>query len=461
MKRILVVDDELDICLLLERFLSKHGYAVETASDARKGLQMLEKETYDLVISDFRLPDMNGLDFLKESKRINSLCKVIIITGYSDIRMAVEVIKFGAVDYITKPLYPEELLSLVKESLSAEPPQAQDEVKAAHNSTHKSKTKTAGSTDIDAYLVGKSESAVRVHQNIELVAPTPLSVIILGETGTGKEFVAKRIHELSDRSAKPFVAIDCGALPKDIAGSEFFGHEQGAFTGAVKSKDGKFKYADAGTLFLDEVGNLSYEVQVKLLRVLQEHKYTRIGGSKDIDVDVRIIAATNENLKDAVNEGRFREDLYYRLNEFSITVAPLRDRSADIEVFATRFVEQANRLLSRNVKHISDAVWEKFGSYPWPGNLRELRNVIKRCVLLTQGDTIALSTLPEEIAYGSSLTAKSGYSDQYSLKEAAEEAERDKIVKVLAQTGNNKSKAARMLNIDRKTLYNKLKTYDI
>ncbi|MFN2424205.1 MAG: sigma-54 interaction domain-containing protein, partial [Cryomorphaceae bacterium] len=316
--------------------------------------------------------------------------------------------------------------------------------------------------DSTEYVMGQGPAAQHLNQHIEMVAPTPMSVVIAGETGTGKEFAARRIHELSDRSSGPFIAIDCGALPKDIAGSEFFGHEQGAFTGAVKSTEGKFKLAHGGTLFLDEVGNLTYDIQLKLLRVLQERKFSRIGGNVEIEVDIRILAATNDDLKNAVKNGPFREDLYYRLNEFSLEMAPLRSRPEDLKEFTTRFIENSNALLNKKVEGLSEEVHDKFSSYSWPGNLRELRNVIKRAVLLSKGPLIELSALPEEIAYGESMQDE-GHSPVQgdSLKGAAEVAEREKIVKILSRTGNNKSKAARLLNIDRKTLYNKLKNYGI
>lgn len=459
MHKILVVDDEFDILSLLERYLSKHGYEVTTATTAGGALEGLRKGAKDLVITDFRLPDMTGLELLKEIKGLDVATKVIMITGYSDIRMAVEVIKYGAADYLTKPLYPEELLNLVKETLNG---------KGAEEAAHKQKdpkkkrpkSPEGGESDTD-FVLGSSPASQHLHQHIEMVAPTPMSVVITGETGTGKEYVARRIHDLSDRSEGPFVAIDCGALPKDIAGSEFFGHEQGAFTGALKSKDGKFKLADGGTLFLDEVGNLSYEIQLKLLRVLQERKFTRVGGNKDIEVDVRILTATNEDLKTAVKKGTFREDLFYRLNEFNVELAPLRMRPEDLDDFTERFIRSANALLGKTVQGLSDEVREKFRAYAWPGNLRELRNVIKRAVLLAKGELIELSTLPGEIAYGEPEVRDETGSGADSLKSAAEHAERDKIIKVLEQTGNNKSKAARLLNIDRKTLYNKLKNYGI
>lgn len=462
MKRILVVDDEIDICLLLDRFLTRHGYDVTTAADGKSGLSLLEQKGFDLVITDFRLPDTDGLSFLKKAKSIASDCKVIVITGYSDIRMAVEVIKYGAVDYITKPLYPEELLVLVKDTLAQPSPnRLRHQVQENGQGPKLREGEKNGDTGrTDTYLVGQSSISKKLHQSIALVAPTPMSVLITGETGTGKEFVAKRIHEMSNRSDGPFVAIDCGALPKEIAGSEFFGHEQGAFTGAIKATDGRFKLADGGTLFLDEIGNLSYDIQVKLLRVLQERKFTRVGGNKDIHTDVRIITATNENLKNAVSEGVFREDLYYRLNEFAVEIAPLRHRIDDMEVFAKRFVSEANALLDRNVTDISGEVWEKFKTYSWPGNIRQLKNVLKRCVLLTQGPTIEIDTLPQEII-SEAPESRAGFDHTFSLRDAAEEAERKKIVKVLMETGNNKTKAAKLLDIDRKTLYNKLKVYGI
>lgn len=451
--KILVIDDEVDICLLLKRFLERKGFLVTTAHRGADGLKAVSKTAFDLVISDFRLPDFNGLDLLKEIKALRPAVPVIIITGYSDIRMAVEVMKFGAYDYVTKPLYPEELLNVVKEALKHTEPSA----KSGSSNSNKSNSKKQVRADYE-YLKGESPSSTSLYKNMRIVAPTPMSVLLHGETGTGKEFVAKEIHRLSKRSGHPFIALDCGALPKDIASSEFFGHEKGAFTGAVSPREGKFKLAEGGTLFLDEVGNLSYEVQLKLLRVLQERKFTTVGGSKDIDVDVRILAATNDNLKQAVNEGRFREDLYYRLNEFSMTLNPLRNRKEDIKLFVDLFVKNANDQLERNVEKVSGEVLNKFMSYAWPGNLRELKNVVKRGVLLTDGDTFNEDVLPEEIKYGISRTE--GPADD-SLKSVANHAERDRILSVLSQTGNNKSKAAKILNIDRKTLYNKLRLFDI
>lgn len=450
MHKILIIDDEVEICMILSKFLSKHNFSVQTCYTGVDAIEKVKKNNFDLIISDFRLPDSNGLQLLKEIKSINSENKVIIITGYSDIQMAVEVIKYGAIDYITKPLFPEELLNLINESLKTSSP---DSAKKDQTSASKKNKPTFASK----YIIGKSSISTSFYKKIEIVAPTPMSVIITGETGTGKEYVAQEIHRLSSRSSAPFVAIDCGALPKNLAGSEFFGHVKGAFTGALNDKEGKFKFADGGTLFLDEVGNLSYEIQMKLLRVLQEQKFTKIGGNKDIKVDVRILSATNKDLKKAVEEGDFREDLYYRLNEFNLELMPLRERGEDIEEFIETFILQANEQLNKNIKGVTPEVLEKFKSYNWPGNLRELRNIIKRSVLLSQGDYIEISGLPEEIIYAELIQYQSSSS---SLKDAATEAERERILKVLSQTGNNKSKAAKILNIDRKTLYNKLKSYE-
>lgn len=462
MKRLLVIDDEVEICQLLDRFLSRKGFQVDTAYNGSDGLQKHRKNAYDLIITDFRLPDISGLDLLKEAKRILPNIQVVVITGYSDIRMAVEVIKYGAFDYVTKPLYPEELLHLVQAALNSDTPElGKTEVQTEEKkSSGADKPKQQKSTPRrgDNYLIGNSTKSKYIYKNLEIVAPTNMSVLITGETGTGKEYVAREIHRLSKRSNETFIALDCGALPKEIAGSEFFGHEKGSYTGASSTRDGKFKLADGGTLFLDEIGNLSYEIQLKLLRVLQERKFSRIGGSKDFDVDVRIVAATNENLKALVDDGRFREDLYYRLNEFHIALPPLRSRKEELNIFIDKFLSDANAQLEKDIIGLSEEVREKFDAYSWPGNLRELRNVIKRCVLLSPGKRIELDTLPEEIIYGSD----PGEEDRKdSLRGAAHEAERERILEVLSETGNNKSKAARILNIDRKTLYNKLKNYNI
>ncbi len=457
MSKILIIDDEIEICQLLDRFLTRKGFKVSTTLSANDGLRELKGGSFDLIISDFRLPDRSGLELLKDIKGLDPNAKVIIMTGYSDIRMAVEVIKFGAYDYISKPLFPEELFNLINQALDAGPENTPKQVNAG-NAEKKSATQPSVKSDTSEYLVGISPNGKDVFKNLSIVAPTGLSVMLFGETGTGKEYVAKEIHRLSARAEKPFIAIDCGALPKDIAASEFFGHEKGSFTGALNSRDGKFKLADGGTLFLDEIGNLSYEVQLKLLRVLQEQKFTRVGGSNDISVDVRIIAATNENLKESMESGEFREDLFYRLNEFNITLGSLRNRREDIPLFIDRFVIYANAQLDKKIQGFDDEAMDKLLKYQWPGNLRELRNIVKRSVLMASGDMISMDVLPEEIVYNQQ--GGSAHSPD-SLKEAAHHAERERIIDVLNKTGNNKSLAARILDIDRKTLYNKLRSFDL
>lgn len=449
MEKILVIDDEKDICTLLEHFLKKKGYDCKAVDDETYGFNLIKKNDYDLVITDLKLPTIDGIDLLQKIKELSPRTKVIIITGYSDVRTAVKAIRYGAFDYVSKPLYPDELLATVQKALASK-----EDIKKDTKASSASKTLNT-KPDFE-YVLGESQSSRKLFDNLNLVAPTDMSVMIIGETGTGKEYVAREIHNRSDRKNNRFFAVDCGALPKDIAGSEFFGHEKGAFTGALNSKDGYFKLAEGGTLFLDEIGNLSYEIQVKLLRVLQEKKYRKVGGGKDLETDVRILVATNEDLKKAVEKGDFRQDLYFRLNEFSLQVNPLRNRQEDIEMFARHFMKQANASLKKEVKEIDKDALSLIKNYEWQGNLRELKNVIKRAVLMATNNKISKACLPEEIVFSS---FHSAHENETSLKSAAEQAEKETILKVLAETGNNKTKAAAILNIDRKTLYNKLKAY--
>lgn len=485
MEKILIVDDNNDICLLLERFLSKQGYKTASVQRGEDGLTLLRKEAFELVICDFKLPDIDGLEMLRRIKVLNPATAVIIITGYSDVRIAVQSVKHGAYDYVTKPLYPDEILLTIKSALERRAQSLKQQTVEGNGTarpaaaTKASAGKAATTSDGKRFIFGKSRVAEQLQKHIDLIAPTDMSVIITGETGTGKEFVANAIHLRSKRADKPFVAIDCGALSKDLAGSELFGHVKGAFTGAMSDKAGSFEYANGGTLFLDEIGNLSYDNQIKLLRVLQERKIRRIGSNQDIAVDVRIIAATNEDLRDAVRQGRFREDIYHRIDEFEIHLSPLRDRKADIMIFADHFLDLANRQLEKQISGFEEGAREKLKDYYWHGNLRELQNVVKRSVLLTQGDTIELDVLPREIvtpqyltvddsvpgvSAGSDTLRQGGTANGQSganLKSVSENAERAAILRVLEKTGYNKTKAAEVLNIDRKTLYNKLKAYDI
>src|SRR6187402_517499 len=368
MPNILVIDDDKDICLTLSKFLTKNNYMVEVAHKGEEGLQTLRNNNFDLILCDYRLPDYTGVELLQKIKVLSPGVAIIIITGYSDVRTAVETFRFGANDYVTKPLFPDELLVTIKETLQKNKDRNVNHVDSNGSTVKTRNTRMEGSTTSD-FIVGQSSQSQTVQRHIELIAPSDMSVIIHGETGTGKEFVAQSVHKFSKRSDKPFIAIDCGALPKELAGSELFGHVKGSFTGAIGDKQGSFEVADGGTIFLDEIGNLSYENQVKLLRVIQERKIKRIGATKDTAIDVRIIAATNEDLTKAVKEGRFREDLYHRLNEFKILLLPLRERKDDVMVFAQYFLKKANASLGKDVKIFSDEVTGYLRNYYWHGNL--------------------------------------------------------------------------------------------
>jgi two-component system response regulator HydG len=460
MPRLLIIDDDKDICLVLSKFLTKNSYDVDVAHRGDEGLKLLRAHDYTLILCDYRLPDFTGVEMLRKIKLLQPSVAVIIITGYSDVRTAVETFRYGANDYVTKPLYPDELLVTIKETIAKNEKRNSSE---SEESTPEIKKNKANAAPLN-FIVGKSVQSQTVQRYIELIAPSDMSVIINGETGTGKEFVAQSIHRHSKRANYPFVAIDCGALPKELAGSELFGHVKGSFTGAVSDKQGSFEIANGGTILLDEIGNLSYENQVKLLRVIQERRIKRIGATKDIPIDVRIIAATNEDLTKSVKEGRFREDLYHRLNEFKIQLSPLRERKEDILIFANYFLEKANQALHKNVKTFSPEVLTQITNYFWYGNLRELNNVVRRAVLLTVGDEVQSDSLPQEIIQAhSSLILPGDLADDNVglLKSIAGSAERQAIIDVLEKVNYNKSKAAELLKIDRKTLYNKLKLYNI
>jgi two-component system response regulator HydG len=484
MKKIVVVDDEADICFLLKRFLSKNDFIVETAQNGKDGLALIDAISPDLVMTDFRLGDITGTELLTAIKAKRPNVPVLIITGYSDIKVAVSVMKLGAYDYITKPLFPDEILVTVKKAIADAESSKNEENEyvspASGDATEASKpARRPHSRTKAGYVMGQSEVSDNLFRQVDLVAPTNFSVIIYGESGSGKEAIAQEIHNRSRRKDMPFVAMDCGAISKELAGSELFGHEKGSFTGALQTKIGHFEMANGGTLFLDEVSNLSYEIQVALLRVVQERKMRRIGGSKEIDLDVRILVASNERLLDSAKNGKFREDLYYRFNEFTIEVPALRNRRDDMMLFANSFLEKTNAELGKNVSGFSEEVKNDFINYSWPGNLRELKNVIKRATLLSDGDLIEEKSLPFEIVnyrklkdldeepnvlaatLNSVVESQDGDDSKPSLKTVANEAEYDMIMQVLRDVNFNKSKAARLLNIDRKTLYNKMKQFDI
>lgn len=489
MQKVLVIDDDRDMRLLLTRYLQKHDFEVIEAATGKSALEILDKKEPDVILCDFKLGDMTGNDLLSRIKENYRHIPVIIITGYGDIKIAVEVMKLGAFDYVTKPLFPDEILLTIRKALQHT---KQDSATTITDSTPNKEKKQPDIVLSGQYIFGNSPHFKTLLEQINRVAPTNYSVIINGETGSGKEAIAQEIHKRSTRKNKPFVAIDCGALSKELAGSELFGHEKGAFTGAMLQKTGSFEIANGGTIFLDEIANLPYDVQVSLLRVVQERKMRRVGGTKDIDLDVRIIVASNEALWDNSQKSKqkFREDLYHRFNEFSIVVPPLRQRKEDVKIFADHFLKLTNTELGKNIKGLTPEVETIFENYNWPGNLRELKNVIKRSTLLTDGEYIESRTLPFEISNFSKLQFDNGNSKESfhtqstfreehtsssavnepvlitdtlvnGLKSVGIDAEYEMILKVLKQVNFNKSKAAKLLNIDRKTLYNKLEQYHI
>lgn len=445
MTSILIVEDDITYGMMLKTWLGKKGFQVTSASSIARAQKHIESGTVDLILSDLRLPDKDGIDLLKWLGERNLQIPLIIMTGYADIQSAVQSMKLGACDYIAKPINPDELLKKIEEA---------QKMRAGHSSSKGTPAKGIESTPLPPsdYLEGESDTAKQLYNYVKLVSPTNMSVLINGASGTGKEYVAHRIHQLSKRADRPFVAIDCGSIPKELAASEFFGHIKGAFTGALTDKTGAFVEANGGTIFLDEIGNLSYEVQIQLLRALQERKIRPVGSNKEISVDVRLVSATNENLEQAIGKGMFREDLYHRINEFTLRMPQLKDRREDILLFANFFLDQANREMDKQLTGFDDKASRALLEYPWPGNLRQMKNMIRRATLLAQGKFITINELSE-------------------LKEPApaiigiplrnEEAEKHQIIEALRQTGNNKSRAAQLLGIDRKTLYNKLKLYHL
>ena len=449
MEKILIVEDDIAFGTMIQTWLRKKGFEVEKATSVKAAIQIYEKTEsgFDLVLSDLRLPDHDGIFLLQWMRKHGMMVPFIVMTSYAEIQNVVLAMKSGATDYVAKPFQPDILLDKIKEAIKA-PKKTQNT-----STTEDKNTKVAAPAgDVPKYLEGESEASRKLYSFVSLVAPTPMSVLILGASGTGKEYVARRIHELSQRAGKPFFALDCGAIPKDVAASEFFGHVKGAFTGADQDKKGAFEMANGGTLFLDEMGNLNYEVQVQLLRALQERKIRPVGSTKEIDIDIRLVCATNENLAQRVAEGNFREDLYHRVNEFTIYMPELKDRGADIFLFADLFIKHANKELNRNVEGLDSKAKERIAAYNWPGNLRELNNVMKRATLLATGRYIGVTELEQSMAH---------IQPQAPTTLHDEETELQRIEAALKAAGGNKSKAAQLLAVDRKTLYNKMKKYGI
>lgn len=469
MKNILIIDDEPGICSLLRTILGKQGFMVDTTLSGNTALKMIKEKSYDIVFCDFRLKDkeQDGSTLLQVIHTANPETAVIIMTGYPDVRIAIRLIKEGAYDYLPKPFTATQITEVANRASAAQPLPVTTFITPAPLNAATPK-KGPGLQLSDHYVYGESESARELLRQIKLVAPTNYSIVIFGETGTGKESVARLVHMNSARAQKPFVALDCGCLSDELAASELFGHEKGAFTGAVNAVQGAFREAQGGTLFLDEIGNLSYNVQVALLRVVQERAIRPVGSTQEIPVDIRLIVASNEDPAKSVEKGNFRQDLFYRLNEFNIAVPPLRERLQDLPLLINSFVEEIQEELQKKCGAFSDDVIEYFYTYAWPGNIRELKNVIRRLCLLSVGlQEIPLSFLPQEMMPASQETAQQDDStaaeqeDQHHLKTISRQAEYDKILSVMKQALYNKTKAARLMNIDRKTLYNKLHLYNI
>lgn len=437
MPSILIVEDDITFSLMLTTWLGKKGFEVKALSSVSDAKRQIESVPYDLILSDLRLPDGDGIDLLKWVKEKYASLPLVMMTSYAEIQTAVQAIKLGASDYIAKPLNPEELLGKIRELVKTAP----------------SEHPVSKPSEVSTYIEGQSPAARQLFDHVRLVAPTDMSVLITGASGTGKEYIARRIHEQSNRSKAPFIAVDCGAIPKDLAASEFFGHVKGSFTGAIDNKTGAFVAAHGGTIFLDEIGNLTYEVQVQLLRALQERKVKPIGTNEEIAINVRLISATNENLRTAIDKGDFREDLYHRINEFTVRIPDLKERKEDLLLFANNFLDQANAELQKDIIGFDNETIRIFQSYSWPGNLRQMKNVIKYATLLATGRYITRRELPEE------LTEAPEKDTRIHLKDETHECEL--IKRALQESNNNKTRAAQLLGIDRKTLYNKLKLYNL
>lgn len=457
MPAILIIEDDLTFSLMLTTWLGKKGFEVTTAASVADARRRIAAGPFDLVISDLRLPDGDGIDLLKWLKEEYPALPLIMMTSYAEIQTAVLAMKAGAADYIAKPLNPEDLLAKIREIIRQPGVNAPAPVPEGQTANTASRKKTgavpAKAPVSDLYMEGQSAAARQLYDHVRLVAPTDMSVLVTGASGTGKEYIARRIHNESSRGGAPFVAVDCGAVPKELAASEFFGHVKGSFTGAIENKTGAFVAAGGGTIFLDEIGNLSYEVQVQLLRALQERRIKPIGSNREIPINVRLVSATNENLRLAIEKGEFREDLYHRINEFTIRIPDLKERKEDLLLFANHFLDLANNELNKEIIGFDPDTIRLFRTYAWPGNLRQMKNVVKYATLLATGRYITRRELPAE------LTESADASSSLPLKDEAHE--RELIRRALQEAGHNKTRAAQLLGIDRKTLYNKLKLYQL
>jgi len=445
MPSLLIVDDELHVRESLSRWFIEDGYDVHTASGGKEALAALGRRHFDVVITDIKMPGMDGLELQRRIHEVDPEVAIILVTAYASVSTAVQALKEGAYDYLVKPFDPEELSRVVEKA--CERVQLKEENVAL-------KQKLAGVTS--EMIVGSSREMRRVVELVESVAPTDATVLIRGESGTGKELVARLIHAKSPRAFGPLVAVNCGALPEGVLESELFGHEKGAFTGATGLRKGKIELADGGTLFLDEIGEISPKVQVELLRALEDHKITRVGGSQEIAVDFRVVCATNRDLEAAVKEGSFREDLYYRINVFQIDIPPLRDRPEDILAIAEHYLDKYAAAMGRRVTGFSQQARDLLLRYPWPGNVRELANAVERALVVCHEGEIETRHLPIATR-GSDGEGGAGTADDLSLQAV----ERQHILRVLKLSSFNITHAAKTLGIDRVTLYNKMRKYGI
>ncbi|MGB9734906.1 MAG: sigma-54-dependent transcriptional regulator [bacterium] len=449
--KILIVDDEENIRFTISNILSTNGYSVNAVSNGEDALLELKKHPYDFVLCDIKMPKMDGMELLRILQMNKIPTTMIMMSAYGNIDSAIEAIKAGAYDYIPKPFKPDELILTIKK--------AEERLKLYRENTI---LKQAVARDYDfKAIVGKSEKILNVLNEIKKVANLKTTVLITGESGTGKELVAKAIHYNSDRKERPFISINCGAIPEHLLESELFGYVKGAFTGAYTNKPGLFEVADGGSLFLDEIGEMPLNLQVKLLRAIEQSQIFRIGDTKSINIDVRFIAATSKELSDEVKKGTFRDDLFYRLNVFNIKLPPLRERQEDIPLLANFFLKKNNAKFSKNIKGFEDAVIDMFLKYKWYGNVRELENVVERACILAEGEFITAEVIPDTIKSKSNTILTGVLDTGFSIKQAQRKLEMDLIQKALKETNGNKTKAAQLLEISLRALMYKLKEYNI
>lgn len=452
--RILIAEDDSQTRHMLVDYLEQEGYEVVGVKDGEDALSVIHEQDVDVILTDLKMPKLDGMSLLSKVKREKPGIVVLMMTGYACVDTAVEAMKLGAEDYITKPVNLEELRiqlckAIEKQAIKSENIISKQQLKDKYRFEN---------------IIGRSEPMENIFQLIEKVADSDSNIIIYGESGTGKELVARAIHYNSYRSSKPLVPVNCGAIPEELLESELFGHEKGAFTGAHRTRIGRFEFANGGTIFLDEIGDMSPGLQVKVLRFLEEHKFERVGGVKSIKVDIRVIAATHSDLEKAVVDGRFREDLYYRLNVIPIVIPPLRERRSDIPILVSYFIDQFNREKGKSISGISDIALEFFLKHSWPGNVRELQNMVERLVVLKEAGIIVVEDLPEKLLFGyedNQLSSVEIPKDETSFNTMVTNFEKQLIIKALRKTSGVKNRAAKLLNMNRTTLVEKMKKLQI